>query len=74
MKLSRVLTCSLLALGLAGGAVGAPATAWPDQGYVAYHYDEYNNLVAVSGLNCDGTTYHYPLIMGHTTDYQYFDC
>ncbi|MDQ1192810.1 hypothetical protein QE419_001576 [Brevundimonas vesicularis] len=78
MKISRLAT--LTALIFAAGSSVASSQTWPgpiEQGYVAYHYNqefEPRYLVAVSGLNCDGTSYHEPLQLGQYIEYTYFDC
>jgi hypothetical protein len=80
MKISRLATFT--ALILAAGSSVASSQNWPgrgpvEQGHVAYHYTqefEPRQLVAISGQNCDGSTYHEPLQLGAYIEYVYFDC
>lgn len=80
MKISRLAASVVLAVAAVAGA--ASAQQWPgrgpvEQGYVSYHYSqefEPRTLVATSGQNCDGSTYHHPLQLGQHIETFYFDC
>ncbi|MGH7019769.1 MAG: hypothetical protein ACREEY_07820 [Brevundimonas sp.] len=80
MKISRLAALVVLSMAALSGT--ASAQQWPglgpvEQGYVSYHYNqeaEPRILVAVSGLNCDGSFYHDPLILGAHVETFEFDC
>lgn len=76
-KLAIGFVLTSATLGGVATAQQSPGIGPVEEGYVAYHYNqamEPRVLLAVSGLNCDGTYYHNPLIEGAHIEYVYFAC
>lgn len=74
MKFSRVATLAVLAVAIGAGV--ASAKSYPDYGWRTTYYDDdqHTNVVAVAGLNCDGTNYHTPLLVTQYEVYEEWEC
>ena len=73
----RLASGSLIIAAAWAGGVSAQDPILELEPHVMYHYDSEGpnrSLVAVSGVNCDGSTYHQPLIYGHYTEYYPLTC
>lgn len=80
MKISRLAALAVLSMAAVAGVASAQqfrGRGPVEQGYISYHYNQQAEpriLVAVSGLNCDGSYFHEPLILGEHVETFEFDC